>query len=60
MKSLGIVKGDYNMSDYLIWAAERLETKYGWNFEDAQEWLVSTNYIPYDISLQKYIEECGL
>ena len=45
------------MSDYLIWAAERLEKKYGWNFDDAQEWLMSTNYIPHDISLQKYIEE---
>ena len=48
------------MSDYLVWAAERLETKYGWKFEDAQEWLMKTNYIPYDISLQKYIEEEGL
>ena len=38
------------MSDYMIWAAERLEHKYGWKFEDAQEWLMSTNYITYDIS----------
>ena len=48
------------MSDYLIWAAERLEKKYGWKFEDAQEWLMKTDHVPYDISLQKYIEECGL
>ena len=45
------------MSDYLVWAAEKLEHKYGWNFKDAQEYMMSGNYIPYDISLQKYIEE---
>ncbi len=45
------------MSDYLVWAAERLEQKYGWKFEDAQEYLMSGNYIPYDISLEKYIKE---
>ncbi len=48
------------MSDYLIWAAERLEKKYGWKFEDAQEWLTKTDHIPYDISLEKYIEENDL
>ena len=45
------------MSDYLVWAAERLEYKYGWNFEDAREYMMSGNYIPYDISLEKYIQE---
>ena len=48
------------MSDYLVWAAERLEKKYGWKFEDAQEFLVTTAHVPYDVSLQKYIEEEGL
>ena len=46
--------------DYLIWAAERLEKKYGWHFDDAQEWIIFSNYIPYDVSLQKYIEEKGI
>lgn len=52
------------MSDYLVWAAERLEKKYGWDFEDAQEWLWSMSQsntpLPYDISLEKYIEEENL
>lgn len=45
------------MSDYLIWAAEKLEQKCGWNFEDAMEYLMSGNYIPHDVSLEKYLEE---
>lgn len=45
------------MSDYLIWAAEKLEKKYKWNFEDAHEYMMSVNYIPYDISLENYIKE---
>lgn len=45
------------MSDYLIWAGEKLEKKYGWNLEDAMEYLMSGNYIPKDVSLEKYIEE---
>ena len=45
------------MKDYLIWAAERMEKKYHWVFEDAMEWLVNTEYTPYDVSIQKYLEE---
>ena len=45
------------MSDYLVWAAERLEKKYGWNFDDAMYWLTHASYIPEDVSIQKYIKE---
>jgi hypothetical protein len=45
------------MSDYLIWAGEKLEQKYGWKLEYAMEYLMSDNYIPYDVSLEKYLEE---
>ena len=48
------------MSDYLVWAAERLEKKYNWNFDDAMEFLTTTAHVPYDVSLQKYIEENNL
>ena len=45
------------MSDYLIWAAEKLETKYGWDFDNACDFMMSTNYIPEDVSFKKYIAE---
>ena len=45
------------MSDYLIWAAEKLESKYNWDFDDAMEFMMTTDHIPYDESIQKYIEE---
>lgn len=45
------------MSDYLIWAGEKLEQKYGWRIEYAMDYLMSGNYIPHDISLEKYLEE---
>ena len=45
------------MSDYLIWAAEKLEQKYHWKYEYAVEWLMSTDHIPYDLTIQKYLEE---
>ena len=45
------------MKDYLIWAAEKLEKKYKWNFDDAMEYLMSGNHIPYDVSIEKYLQE---
>ena len=45
------------MKDYLIWAAEKLEKKYGWNYYDAMEYLMSSHYIPADVSMEKYLEE---
>lgn len=45
------------MKDYLIWAAEKLEKKYKWDFEDAMYWLTHASYIPHDVSVQKYLEE---
>ena len=45
------------MSDYLIWAGEKLEQKYGWRLEYAMEYLMSGNYIPHGVSLEKYLEE---
>lgn len=45
------------MSDYMVWAAEKLEVDYGWDFDDALEWLGKTHYIPYPLTIQKYLEE---
>jgi hypothetical protein len=45
------------ISDYLVWAAEKLEKKYKWDFEDAMYWLTHASYIPHDVSVQKYLEE---
>lgn len=45
------------MKDYLIWAAERLEKKYKWDYYDAMEYLMSGNHIPYDVSIEKYLKE---
>ena len=45
------------MGDYLIWAAEKLEHKYGWDFDNACEYLMSGAYIPEDVSIERYIKE---
>lgn len=49
--------GGIKMSDYLVWAGEKLEQKYGWKLEDAMEYLMSGNYIPHDVSLEMYLAE---
>ena len=45
------------MKEYLIWAAEKLEKKYHWDFDDAMYWLTHASYIPEDVSLSKYLKE---
>lgn len=44
------------MKDYLIWAAEEMENKYGMDFDFWQEWIMSGGYIPPSCSIDSYLE----
>ena len=45
------------MSDYLVWAAEEMEKRWGWNYDDAVEYLMSNNHIPDQVSMERYNKE---
>ena len=42
------------MSDYLVWAGEEMEKRYGMNVYFWMDWIMQGMYVPNDLTLEAY------